>query len=151
HRQLSRCGFRRCWQSLGNPRGSTFTGHSKQAARALCRCRPRQNPAVGSHYSVHSEAAARTLRAQRTGSGSMIMRALLAGDAYGKWFVGLLVAAAALTPVLSLLVPPTSPLHIPASTLSLYGKYLCFALLALSLDLVWGYCGILSLGHGAFF
>jgi len=79
------------------------------------------------------------------------MRALLAGDAYGKWFVGLLAAAAALTSVLSLLVPPTSPLHIPASTLSLYGKYLCFALLALSLDLVWGYCGILSLGHGAFF
>ena len=35
--------------------------------------------------------------------------------------------------------------------MALWGKYLCFALLALSLDLVWGYCGILSLGHGAFF
>ena len=34
---------------------------------------------------------------------------------------------------------------------ALLGKYLCYALLALSLDLVWGYCGILSLGHGAFF
>jgi len=81
----------------------------------------------------------------------MIMRALLSGDAYAKWFVGILLATAVLVPALSLLTPPTSPYHIPASTLSLYGKYLCYALLALSLDLVWGYCGILSLGHGAFF
>ena len=41
--------------------------------------------------------------------------------------------------------------HINGYTISLFGKYLCFALLALSLDLVWGYTGILSLGHGAFF
>lgn len=81
----------------------------------------------------------------------MITRALLSGDAYAKWFVGILLATAVLVPALSLLAPPTSPFHIPASTLSLYGKYLCYALLALSLDLVWGYCGILSLGHGAFF
>ena len=54
-------------------------------------------------------------------------------------------------PVLNLLVPPSSPLHVPTSTVALWGKYLCYALLALSLDLVWGYCGILSLGHGAFF
>ena len=79
------------------------------------------------------------------------MRALLSGDAYAKWFVGILLATAVLVPALSLLAPPTSPFHIPASTLSLYGKYLCYALLALSLDLVWGYCGILSLGHGAVF
>ncbi len=39
----------------------------------------------------------------------------------------------------------------PRSAVALFGKYLCFALLALSLDLIWGYCGILSLGHGAFF
>ena len=41
--------------------------------------------------------------------------------------------------------------HVSSYTISLLGKYLCFALLALSLDLVWGYTGILSLGHGAFF
>ena len=35
--------------------------------------------------------------------------------------------------------------------MALFGKYLCYALLALSIDLIWGYCGILSLGHGAFF
>ena len=42
-------------------------------------------------------------------------------------------------------------LHIPTYVVSLCGKYLTFALLALSVDLIWGYCGILSLGHGAFF
>ncbi|MEM1110288.1 MAG: urea ABC transporter permease subunit UrtC [Pseudomonadota bacterium] len=40
---------------------------------------------------------------------------------------------------------------VPSYVVSLLGKYLCLALLAVSLDLVWGYCGILSLGHGAFF
>lgn len=40
---------------------------------------------------------------------------------------------------------------VPSYVVSLLGKYLCYALLAVSLDLVWGYCGILSLGHGAFF
>ena len=54
-------------------------------------------------------------------------------------------------PCLNLLLPPSSPLHVPTSAVALWGKYLCYALLALSLDLVWGYCGILSLGHGAFF
>jgi urea transport system permease protein len=46
---------------------------------------------------------------------------------------------------------PTSPLHLPNYLIPLLGKYVCFALLALALDLVWGYAGILSLGHGAFF
>ncbi|MCR9087516.1 MAG: urea ABC transporter permease subunit UrtC [Rhodobacteraceae bacterium] len=40
---------------------------------------------------------------------------------------------------------------VPSYVVSLLGKYLCYALLAVALDLVWGYCGILSLGHGAFF
>jgi len=45
----------------------------------------------------------------------------------------------------------SSTFHVSSYTVNLMGKYLCYALLALSLDLVWGYCGILSLGHGAFF
>ena len=53
--------------------------------------------------------------------------------------------------LLNLLTPPDSALHVPTYVMSLLGKYLCYALLALALDLVWGYCGILSLGHGAFF
>ncbi|RYB01967.1 urea ABC transporter permease subunit UrtC [Lichenibacterium ramalinae] len=69
----------------------------------------------------------------------------------GLVFLAVLVAAAVLVPVLSLAVPPASPFHLSAYAVTLVGKYLCYALLALALDLVWGYCGILSLGHGAFF
>ncbi|NIO06742.1 MAG: urea ABC transporter permease subunit UrtC [Deltaproteobacteria bacterium] len=56
-----------------------------------------------------------------------------------------------LVPVLNLGVSSGSALHIPDYLIPLFGKYACYALLALSLDLVWGYVGILSLGHGAFF
>ncbi len=65
--------------------------------------------------------------------------------------LGLLLATALLVPALNLTLPPGHPLHLSTFTVALLGKYLCFALLALSVDLVWGYCGILSLGHGAFF
>jgi urea transport system permease protein len=54
-------------------------------------------------------------------------------------------------PVCALLVPEGSPLHLSAYALTLVGKIMCYALAALALDLVWGYCGILSLGHGLFF
>jgi len=65
--------------------------------------------------------------------------------------LALLAAAAVTVPILNLTLPADNPLHVPTYLVSLFGKYLCYALLALSLDLVWGYCGILSLGHGAFF
>ncbi len=54
-------------------------------------------------------------------------------------------------PFCNLVLPADSALHFSAYTVSLIGKYLTFALLGLSLDLVWGYCGILALGQGAFF
>ena len=66
-------------------------------------------------------------------------------------FLGVLAAIAVLVPVLNLAFPPSSALHVPTYLVALFGKYLCYALLALSIDLIWGYCGILSLGHGAFF
>jgi urea transport system permease protein len=66
-------------------------------------------------------------------------------------FVAALAAIALLVPVLNLAVPPSSSLHLSNYPVSLLGKYACYALLALSIDLIWGYCGILSLGHGAFF
>ncbi|NHZ69902.1 MAG: urea ABC transporter permease subunit UrtC, partial [Thermotogales bacterium] len=72
-------------------------------------------------------------------------------DRGGSLLLAVLLLAAILVPVLNLVVPESSPLHLPTYMVSLFGKYLCFALLALALDLVWGYCGILSLGHGAFF
>ncbi len=54
-------------------------------------------------------------------------------------------------PVANLLLPAESPLALSSYSVSLLGKYLCLALLALALDLLWGYAGLLSLGHGAFF
>jgi urea transport system permease protein len=66
-------------------------------------------------------------------------------------FVALLAAIAVIVPVLNLAVPATSPFSVSTYFVSLFGKYICYALLALALDLIWGYCGILSLGHGAFF
>jgi urea transport system permease protein len=66
-------------------------------------------------------------------------------------FLVVLAAIAVLVPVLNLTMPPGSPLHVPNYVVTLVGKYLCYALLALSVDLIWGFCGILSLGHGAFF
>lgn len=68
-----------------------------------------------------------------------------------KWVLATLIAIAILVPVLNQLVPVGHALHFPDYGVTLVGKYLTYALLALSLDLVWGYCGILSLGHGAFF
>ena len=49
------------------------------------------------------------------------------------------------------LLPQASALHVPGYLVALLGKYLTYALLALSVDLIWGYMGVLSLGHGAFF
>jgi urea transport system permease protein len=65
--------------------------------------------------------------------------------------VALLIAIAIVVPILSLATAANSPLHVPPYIVALVGKYLCYAILAVALDLVWGYCGILSLGHGAFF
>lgn len=72
-------------------------------------------------------------------------------DRPGQILLIVLLAAIVLVPVANLLVSPDSPFHLSSYGVTLLGKYLCFALLAIALDLVWGYCGILSLGHGAFF
>jgi len=66
-------------------------------------------------------------------------------------FLTIVAAVGVLLPLLNLLLPDTSILHVPTYLMTLFGKYVCYAVLALSIDLIWGYCGILSLGHGAFF
>jgi len=66
-------------------------------------------------------------------------------------FLIVVATIAVAVPILNLAVPQSSTLHIPTYLVALFGKYICYALLALSIDLIWGYCGILSLGHGAFF
>jgi len=76
---------------------------------------------------------------------------LLKGDRGGQIFMFILMVATVAVPVMNLILPDTHPLHISTFTVTLLGKYLAYALLALSVDLVWGYMGILSLGHGAFF
>jgi urea transport system permease protein len=82
----------------------------------------------------------------------MITMSLIERLGRGGWiFLACLLALAVLVPASNLLLAPTNPLHVPTYIVSLLGKYLCYAILAVALDLVWGYCGILSLGHGAFF
>jgi len=75
----------------------------------------------------------------------------LRGDTGGQVMLSVLLVVTILVPVLNLAVPETSMWHVSTYTLTLLGKYLSFALLAVAVDLVWGYLGILSLGHGAFF
>ena len=82
----------------------------------------------------------------------MITQALFrALDKKAIWLVAILLLVAILVPMSNLVLPEGHPLHLPNYAVPLFGKYLTFAMLALALDLVWGYCGILSLGHGAFF
>ncbi len=79
------------------------------------------------------------------------MKAAALFDLRSRIFLGILAAGAVIVPLLNLAFPEGHALHLSAFTVALLGKYLCFALLALSVDLIWGFCGILSLGHGAFF
>jgi urea transport system permease protein len=63
----------------------------------------------------------------------------------------LVLGGAILLAVLNLMTEPGAALHAPTYVIALVGKYLCFAILALAVDLVWGFAGILTLGHAAFF
>jgi urea transport system permease protein len=66
-------------------------------------------------------------------------------------FLAILALIAVAVPTMNLLAAPGSTFHLSTYAVGLIGKYLTYALLALSVDLIWGFCGILSLGHGAFF
>ena len=77
--------------------------------------------------------------------------AAIEADRGGRIFLSALIGAAVLVPLLNLLVPASSALHMSGYTVTLLGKYMTYAMLAIAVDLIWGYCGILSLGHGAFF
>jgi len=67
------------------------------------------------------------------------------------WFLSVLALVVIGVPLFNQVVPASSPAHLSTYGITLIGKYLCYGLLALSVDLIWGYCGILSLGHAAFF
>src|SRR6187551_1923181 len=81
----------------------------------------------------------------------MLTQRLLLSDRGGMIVLGLVLLAMLLVPICNLLIPESSALHVSTFMVTLLGKFLCYALLALAVDLIWGYCGILSLGHGAFF
>ena len=66
-------------------------------------------------------------------------------------FLLMLIAVCIVAPLLNLLVPQTSMFHMSDFAVLLIGKIMCFAICALAMDLIWGYTGILSLGHGLFF
>lgn len=69
-------------------------------------------------------------------------------------WIGLAVAvlvACLVVPLLNLALPPQHPLHLDGYWVSLLGKFCCYALCALAMDLIWGFTGILSLGHGLYF
>lgn len=81
----------------------------------------------------------------------MLIQRLLLNDRGGIVVLGLVALMTLIVPILNMAVPPDSPFYVSNYMVALLGKFLCFALLALSIDLIWGYAGILSLGHGAFF
>ena len=76
---------------------------------------------------------------------------LLGGERGTAVFLCIVAAMAVMVPVLHLAPAEGSALQLSGYTMTLIGKYMTYALLAVAVDLVWGYCGILSLGHAAFF
>ena len=80
----------------------------------------------------------------------MFLIRVLSGDRGGQVFLLVLLGVLIAIPVMNAL-PPDHPAHVSTYTVTLLGKYLTYALLAVAVDLVWGYLGILSLGHAAFF
>ena len=80
-----------------------------------------------------------------------MIRKLLLDDRYGRIFLAFLALGSLYVALANQLLPADHALHVSTYTITLLGKYLTYALLAIAVDLVWGYLGILSLGHGAFF
>ncbi len=66
-------------------------------------------------------------------------------------FVVLLLVVTLFASISNMFFPTDSVFYVSTYTITLLGKYLCYAMLAMAVDVIWGYCGILSLGHGAFF
>jgi urea transport system permease protein len=79
------------------------------------------------------------------------LAAALRADRGGQRLLYALLAVAVLVPLLNLALSEGSWLHVTNYSMTLIAKYMSYAMLALAVDLIWGYCGILSLGHGAFF
>ena len=99
--------------------------------------------------STQSAASPATLNTSLAGEAVAAGQRLL--DIPARVLLVFLVALGICVPLLNQVVPESSALHVTVYTVGLLGKYMTYAILALAVDLVWGYCGILSLGHSAFF
>src|SRR6201999_2164925 len=114
--------------------------------------RARQDRHPGFDHPVHPEASPRPVRAQGAGGGSMMAHVLTRSlDRSATVFLLVVAAAGILIPLSNLLLPSGSLFQVPTYLVALFGKYVCYAILAAAIDLSGGYCGILSLGHGAVF
>ncbi len=78
------------------------------------------------------------------------VRGLLTGKAWSGVLAAIVIVSV-LVPILNLMVPAGSALHMSDYAVQLVAKIMCYAICALAMDLIWGYTGILSLGHGVFF
>lgn len=99
-----------------------------------------------------SQSPSQTLPPVAAGRQPLTVRYLAGLGPKGWLALGLFLALTlVLVPVLHLAVPEASPLHLSDYYVTLGGKIMCYALVAVAMDLIWGYGGILSLGHGIFF
>ncbi len=93
-----------------------------------------------------------TLSLPASGRVPLTLRVFAALDRKAWIALGIFLALAlVVVPVLHLAVPEDSAFHVSAYAITLIGKIMCYALVAVAMDLIWGYGGILSLGHGLFF
>src|SRR5690606_11358272 len=154
HRLLPGGGARRCWSTGRQYLCGLRPRHCQQDPRTADRRRAGQDPHPGADHPLHPEASAGTLRPQgeghRLNQPLTITAAQKAGPKVTVVILGVVLAVLVALPHLHLL-PADNALHVSAYTLTLVGKILCYAIVALALDLVWGYAGLLSLGHGLFF
>jgi urea transport system permease protein len=84
------------------------------------------------------------------GAGVVVPRSALGPKGWSA-LMAAVVTVMVLAPVLNLVVPADSAFHLSDYAVALIGKIMCYAICALAMDLIWGYTGILSLGHGLFF
>ncbi len=96
-----------------------------------------------------SAAAAPAAQPKTAAPAAVRLESVLSKRGYLSFAV-LLALSVAIVPILNGL-PPDSALHLPDYLVTLFGKFFCFATVAVAMDLLWGYAGILSLGHGVFF
>src|SRR5512134_488900 len=145
HRRLvPRRRVRRCGPACRHGVRRARARFRQQAARVLVGRGARQDRAARLHHLLHPAPAAGPVRAEGQGGGGVSSPLRLAIGAFA-------IVAFLVFPICNLMIPPGHPLHLSAFWVTLGGKIMCYAIVAVALDLVWGYCGILSLGHGLFF